>query len=189
MIPTQERPGQYWMSGDRAELWFSESGPEAPKTITCLTPHGGQAITKVDELELLGAGLFGEGRPCLGGSAKWTGDCYRYGVYLGHKAYSGPSIVETKNNIPNWTSLFRTGHDNPEQAIRHWQGLVLNIPLWSSTALPRHKWYMKARFSLVSAVTKSQPTIPTESYSAACARSHQPRKNQDGIGPPSALTA
>jgi hypothetical protein len=49
MIPTQERPGQYWMSGDRAELWFSESGPEAPKTITCLTPHGGQAITKVDE--------------------------------------------------------------------------------------------------------------------------------------------
>jgi len=93
MIPTQERPGQYWMSGDRAELWFSESGPEAPKTIACLTPHGGQAITKVDELELLGAGLFGEGRPCLGGSAKWTGDCYRYGVYLGHKAYSGPAIV------------------------------------------------------------------------------------------------
>jgi hypothetical protein len=34
MIPTQERPGQYWMSGDRAELWFSESGPEAPKAIT-----------------------------------------------------------------------------------------------------------------------------------------------------------
>jgi hypothetical protein len=97
MIPTQERPGQYWMSGDRAELWFSESGPEAPKTITCLTPHGGQAITKVDELELLGAGLFGEGRPCLGGSAKWTGDCYRYGA----------SVVTAK---PAIRGHFKTGH-------------------------------------------------------------------------------
>jgi hypothetical protein len=93
MIPTQERPGQYWMSGDRADLWFNESGTEAPKTITCLTPQGGHAIVKVDELELLGAGLFGEGRPCSGSSAKWTGDCYRYGVYRGHKPYSGPSIV------------------------------------------------------------------------------------------------
>lgn len=93
MIPTQEQPGHYWMTGDRANLWFSESGTEAPKTINCHTPHGGHAIVKVDDLELLGVGFFGESRPCLGSSAKWTGECYRYGIYAGHKPYSGPCIV------------------------------------------------------------------------------------------------
>lgn len=93
MIPTQDHPGQYWRSADAADIWLNEAGAEAPKVVTCQTPQGGQAITKVDELELLGAGLFGAGRPCLDGSAKWTGDAYRYGVYMGHKPYSGPAII------------------------------------------------------------------------------------------------
>ena len=93
MTPVQERAGCVWQSADPADIWFNESGPESPKVITCQTPQGGKAIVRVEDMEFLGAGLFGEGRPCLGGSAKWTGNSYRYGVYKSYKPYSGTAIV------------------------------------------------------------------------------------------------
>jgi hypothetical protein len=74
-------------------MWLNESGPESPKVITCQTPQGGTALVRVEDLNFIGAGLFGAGRPCLGGSAKWTGDSYRYGIYTTHKPYTGPAIV------------------------------------------------------------------------------------------------
>ena len=93
MTLVQERAGCVWQSADPADIWFNESGPESPKVITCQTPQGGKAIVRVEDMEFLGAGLFGEGRPCLGGSAKWTGNSYRYGVYKSYKPYSGTAIV------------------------------------------------------------------------------------------------
>lgn len=130
MTPVQERPGCVWQSNDSADLWFNESGPEAPKTITCQTPHGGQAITKVDELELIGVGLFGESRPCLGGATKWTGNCYRYGVYLGHKAYSGPAIIILQHSGGGMVGLQLDSTTSAES----WQFLAKTLPpemLWN----------------------------------------------------------
>ena len=93
MIPTQEHPGQYWRSSDPADIWLNEAGAESPTVITCQTPQGGAATVRVDDLKFIGAGLFGEGRPCLGGNATWTGNSYRYGIYECYKPYSGPAIV------------------------------------------------------------------------------------------------
>jgi hypothetical protein len=93
MTLVQERAGCCWQSDDKADVWFNESAPEAPKVITCQTAQGGKAIVRVGDLEFLGAGLFGESRPCLEGSAKWTGNSYRYGVYKSYKAYSGSATV------------------------------------------------------------------------------------------------
>ena len=94
MIPTQEHPGQYWRSSDPADIWLNEAGAESPTLIICQTPQGGTATVRVDDLKFIGAGLFGDGRPCLGGGdVNWTGASYRYGVYLVHKPYSGPAVV------------------------------------------------------------------------------------------------
>jgi len=96
MIPTQEHPGQYWRSSDPADIWLNEAGAESPTLITCQTPQGGTATVRVDDLKFIGAGLFGDGRPCLGGgNVNWTGASYRYGVYLVHKPYSGPAVDPT----------------------------------------------------------------------------------------------
>jgi hypothetical protein len=96
MIPTQEHPGQYWRSSDPADIWLNEAGAESPTLITCQTPQGGTATVRVDDLKFIGAGLFGDGRPCLGGgNVNWTGASYRYGVYLVHKRSCGcdPTVV------------------------------------------------------------------------------------------------
>ena len=74
MTPIQERAGCLWQSADPADIWLNESGPQSPKVVTCQTPQGGIAIVRVEDLNFIGAGLFGAGRPCLGGSAKWTGN-------------------------------------------------------------------------------------------------------------------
>ena len=88
MTPIQERAGCLWQSADPADVWLNESGPESPKIITCQTPQGGTALVRVEDLKFIGAGLFGAGRPCLGGSAKWTGDSYRYGIYTTPVSYT-----------------------------------------------------------------------------------------------------
>jgi hypothetical protein len=91
---SQERPGCYWQSNDLADIWLNDAGAEPPKTITCMTPFGGSAVLKIEDLEFLGAGLFGEGRPCLGQeNVKWTGKSYRYGVYLTPKPYSNQAVA------------------------------------------------------------------------------------------------
>jgi hypothetical protein len=74
----------------------------------------------VEDLNFIGAGLFGAGRPCLGGSAKWTGNAYRYGVYTSHKPYSGPAIVILQSSGGGMVGLqfdFRT-------SVETWQHLA-----------------------------------------------------------------
>jgi len=115
MTPIQERAGCLWQSADPADIWLNESGPESPKVVTCQTPQGGIAIVRVEDLNFIGAGLFGAGRPCLGGSAKWTGNAYRYGVYTSHKPYSGPAIVILQSSGGGMVGLqfdFRTKRGN-----------------------------------------------------------------------------
>jgi hypothetical protein len=58
MIPVQECAGCYWQSGDRADIWLIEAGPEAPRVITCQTPQGCTAIVRVVDLNFIGAGLL-----------------------------------------------------------------------------------------------------------------------------------
>jgi hypothetical protein len=84
-----------WHSDDAARLyWYksehpgSDRAPTAPERLTAyVIGHTGivmgeHVIVEVAALDFLGAGLFGEGRPCSFNSAvKWTGDSYRYGIY------------------------------------------------------------------------------------------------------------
>ena len=130
MIPTQDRPGTYWISDDPATIWFNEAGPECPAVITCQTPQGGTATVRVDDLKFIGAGLFGEGRPCLGGNAKWTGNSYRYGIYLAHKPYSGPAIVILQSSGGGMEGLLLSSTTSAEM----WQHLAANTKpemLWN----------------------------------------------------------
>ena len=93
MTPIQERAGCLWQSADPADVWLNESGPAVPKDHHLSNPPRRYGVVRVEDLNFIGAGLFGAGRPCLGGSAKWTGDSYRYGIYTTHKPYTGPAIV------------------------------------------------------------------------------------------------
>jgi hypothetical protein len=122
MIPTQDHPGQCWRSSDAADIWLNESGTEVPTAITCQTPQGGAAIVRVDDLKFIGAGLFGEGRPCLGGNAKWTGNSYRYGVYECSKAYSGRAIVILQSSGGGMEGLLLSSTTTAET----WQHLAAN---------------------------------------------------------------
>ena len=120
MTPIQERAGCLWQSADPADIWLNESGPQSPKVVTCQTPQGGTALVRVEDLNFIGTGLFGAGRPCLGGSAKWTGDSYRYGIYTTHKPYTGPAIVILQSSGGGMVGLqfdFRT-------SVETWQHLA-----------------------------------------------------------------
>jgi len=129
LTPTQDRPGTYWISDDPATIWFNEAGPERPAVITCQTPQGGTAIVRVVDLKFMSAGLFGEGRPCLGGNAKWTGSCYRYGVYECLKAYSGPAIVILQSSGGGMAGLLLSSTTSAET----WQHLA-------ATSVPEMLW-------------------------------------------------
>jgi hypothetical protein len=129
MTPIQERTGCLWQSADPADVWLNESGQESPKIINCQTPQGGTALVRVEDLNFIGAGLFGAGRPCLGGSAKWTGDSYRYGIYTTHKPYTGPAIVILQSSGCGMVGLqfdFRT-------SVETWQHLT-------TTSSPEMLW-------------------------------------------------
>jgi hypothetical protein len=87
MIPTQAHEGHYWKTNDAADLSFNEAGPEQPQTIRCynMQDHlnrGECRDVPLDTLELLAAGIFGEGRSSgLGSTTRWTGATHRYGIY------------------------------------------------------------------------------------------------------------
>jgi hypothetical protein len=107
MKPTQERAGCYWQSNDSADIWLNDSGVEPPTTISCMTPNGGTAIVKIDEMEFIGAGLFGEGRPSPGlEGVKWTGNSYRYGIYLTPKPYSNQAVAILESSGGGMRGLF-----------------------------------------------------------------------------------
>jgi hypothetical protein len=73
--------------------------------------------------------LFGEGRPCLGGNAKWTGSCYRYGVYECPKAYSGHAIVILQSSGGGMAGLLLSSTTSAET----WQHLA-------ATSAPEMLW-------------------------------------------------
>jgi len=94
MIPTQEHPGQYWRSSDPADIGLTRPEQSLRHSSPVRRPRVAPATVRVDDLKFIGAGLFGDGRPCLGGgNVNWTGASYRYGVYLVHKPYSGLAVV------------------------------------------------------------------------------------------------
>lgn len=85
---------------------------------------------RVDDLKFIGAGLFGEGRPCLGGNAKWRGNSYRYGIYECHKPYSGPAIVILQSSGGGMDGLMLSSTTSTET----WQFLAKTLPqekLWN----------------------------------------------------------
>jgi hypothetical protein len=48
-----------------------------------LSAHAYPHLISINKLKFLAAGLFGPGRPCgFDSRTKWTGNSYRYGVYL-----------------------------------------------------------------------------------------------------------
>lgn len=87
MRPTQDQPGHYWKTDDKAALWFDQAGPEPPQTIRCYNMqdhlNSGEARqVPVNCLEFMAAGIFGGARLCWEDSmTRWTGESYRYGVY------------------------------------------------------------------------------------------------------------
>lgn len=85
-----------WHSDDAARLyWYKSEYPgsdratSVPERLTAYTightgiVMGEHVVVEIAALDFLGAGLFGEGRPCSGlnSTTKWTGDAYRYGIY------------------------------------------------------------------------------------------------------------
>jgi hypothetical protein len=85
MNPVQSHPGSYWRSNDPADIRLNTSAPEKPETIEVFDfdSNSGPHQISIASLRFVNAGIFGEGRPCsFNSKVKWTGDSYRYGVYL-----------------------------------------------------------------------------------------------------------
>lgn len=88
MNPIQSAPGSYWQSDDEACIWLNASPIEKPETIEVFKSDAsksssGLVTISLESLRFISAGIFGEIRPCsFNSKATWTGNSYRYGVYL-----------------------------------------------------------------------------------------------------------
>lgn len=82
---------EYWRIDDPAGLYYNVHGSQQlpPPELFRARPighfnHQAEIDVPVEtaHLKYMGAGLFGPPRPsCLGSATKWTGDCYKFGVY------------------------------------------------------------------------------------------------------------
>ncbi len=96
----QDRPGENHHTDDAAKIYFRNSPTDAPTQLRCfgmgysLIAHSdAEYDLDLAPFELIGVGLFGEGRPCGGSTnTKWTGDSHTYGVY---KHRSSLLIIES----------------------------------------------------------------------------------------------
>jgi hypothetical protein len=75
-----------WKTEDLVQIFFQ--GVSKPTTVEAfIVGHTGivkpiSVPIPLPELEFIGAGLFGEARPCsFSSTTKWTGDAYKYGIY------------------------------------------------------------------------------------------------------------
>lgn len=80
----QDHPGYYWHTDDAARLHIDNAQPTPPEKLNAFR-IGHVCLVLSSELELepakmeyLGQGFFG---PARGNRIKWTGDCYKFGIY------------------------------------------------------------------------------------------------------------
>ena len=138
-----------WHSDDAARLyWYksehpgSDRAPSAPERLTAyVIGHTGivmgeHVIVEVAALDFLGAGLFGEGRPCSFNSAvKWTGDSYRYGIYAVN-GHAGRHVIIRKDGSGIYIYL-DAGHTD-------WKALCSSLPserLWDLCQVIGHTYH------------------------------------------------
>ena len=108
MYPVQSRPGSYWRSNDQADIRLNTSAPEKPETIEVFDFEypPGPLLIPIASLRFVNAGIFGEPRPCsFDPETKWSGDVYRYGVYLSEKNPDElrPVILRTPSDIEGYS--------------------------------------------------------------------------------------
>ena len=85
----QEHPSSNYHTDDAAQIYFRDSSAKAPTHLRCvgigyaLSAHSrAEPNVELAPFQLLGVGIFGEGRPCDWSSqTKWTGSSHKYGVY------------------------------------------------------------------------------------------------------------
>lgn len=138
-----------WHSDDAARLyWYksehtaSDRTPAAPERLKAwVIGHTGivmgeYVIVEVAALDFLGAGLFGEGRPCSFNSAtKWTGDSYRYGIYAVN-GHAGRHVIIRKDGGGIYVYL-DAGHTD-------WRALCSSLPperLWDLCQVIGHTYH------------------------------------------------
>lgn len=94
----QEHEGYNWKTDDSAGLYLAHTGhKEAPQELPVQNiGHYAEVRTgtiQIADLEFMGAGLFGEGRGSAAHGSKWTGDCYKFGVYKLPKRKRGAIVI------------------------------------------------------------------------------------------------
>ena len=85
----QDDPDYNFHTEDDAAIYFRNSARQAPTHLCCsgigfeLSAHSyGEFRVELAPFEFIGAGLFGEVRPCAAlDSTKWTGNSHKYGIY------------------------------------------------------------------------------------------------------------
>jgi hypothetical protein len=85
----QDKPHYNHHTDDPAELYFRSSADRAPTHLKCvglgycLSAESSKEFNlELAPFEFMGAGVFGEGRPCSWSSSiKWTGSSHKYGIY------------------------------------------------------------------------------------------------------------
>src|SRR5215469_16748955 len=85
----QDDPDYNYHTDDPANIYFRNSAHQVPTHLSCsgmgfeLSAHSfGEPEVELALFEFIGAGLFGDARPCAGLTAtKWTGDSHKYGIY------------------------------------------------------------------------------------------------------------
>ena len=105
LLPNQYLNGDVpgWYTDDDAKLYFfnqtTMENPDrrenpAPASISAsVIGRVGEPVNiPIADLTYIGAGLFGEARPSISASIKWSGDSYKFGIYLITR-YNHTSVV------------------------------------------------------------------------------------------------